>query len=109
MTSEQPLELIEGLLRGRFGTFIKLWVLTEASGLVDTSTTHVDEMDCMIGRICPALFCRLSLSFSSHCRFEFQTLSVFMGTYTPTIHVCVKLPVLIKYGIKTFLPPKGLG
>jgi aarF domain-containing kinase len=44
MTSEQSLESMKDLHTGAFGTFIKLWVLMEARGLVNASIVNADEM-----------------------------------------------------------------
>ena len=44
MTSEQSLESMKDLHTGTFGTFIKLWVLMEARGLVNASIVNADEM-----------------------------------------------------------------
>ncbi|KAF9786176.1 ABC1-domain-containing protein [Thelephora terrestris] len=44
MTSEQSLESMKDLHTGSFGTFIKLWVLMEARGLVNASIVNADEM-----------------------------------------------------------------
>lgn len=45
MTSEQSLESMkQDLHTGTFGTFIKLWVLMEARGLVNASIVNADEM-----------------------------------------------------------------
>ena len=44
MTSEQSLESMKDLQTGTFGTFIKLWVLMEARGLVNASIVNADEM-----------------------------------------------------------------
>ena len=44
MTSEQSLESMKDLHAGTFGTFIKLWVLMEARGLVNASIVNADEM-----------------------------------------------------------------
>ena len=44
MTSEQSLESMKDLHMGTFGTFIKLWVLMEARGLINGSIVNADEM-----------------------------------------------------------------
>ena len=44
MTSEQSLESMKDLHTGTFGTFIKLWVLMEARGLVNASIVNADDM-----------------------------------------------------------------
>lgn len=44
MTSEQSLESMKDLHAGTFGTFIKLWVLMEARGLVNASIVNADDM-----------------------------------------------------------------
>ena len=44
MTSEQSLESMKELHTGTFGTFIKLWVLMEARGLVNASIVNADDM-----------------------------------------------------------------
>jgi aarF domain-containing kinase len=44
MASGQSLESTKDLHTGTFGTFIKLWVLMEARGSVNTSIVNADEM-----------------------------------------------------------------
>jgi aarF domain-containing kinase len=46
MTSEQLLELMKDQPRGKFGTLIKLYMLIEVRGLINTLIVNEDEIVC---------------------------------------------------------------